>query len=151
MLTRNWLLLCFYFSCLTKYISGNVFVFHGQLFPEKNAISCVGSFLFSTHFIFRNLAWKADKKSKEVLSNSNVVTVLMMTAMDVSMRMAESEEASTKEEPTLKVVLSALWNLSAHCGKNKVGLIQKSRYFNLLGYFIRNGSVLSLPLLIENI
>ena len=25
-----------------------------------------------------------------------------------------------KEESTLKVVLSALWNLSAHCGKNKV-------------------------------
>ena len=77
--------------------------------------------LISPPLYFRNLAWKADKKSKEVLSNSNVVTVLMMAAMEVSMRMAESEEASAKEEPTLKVVLSALWNLSAHCGKNKVG------------------------------
>ena len=28
--------------------------------------------------------------------------------------------ADSKEEPTLKVILSALWNLSAHCRKNKV-------------------------------
>ena len=29
-------------------------------------------------------------------------------------------EPESKEEPTLKVILSALWNLSAHCKKNKV-------------------------------
>lgn len=79
----------------------------------------MNSACFSFLSLLRNLAWKADKKSKDVLSNSNVVRVLMMTAMDVSMRMAVSEEASAKEESTLKVVLSALWNLSAHCGKNK--------------------------------
>ena len=28
--------------------------------------------------------------------------------------------ADSKEEPTLKVILSALWNLSSHCRKNKV-------------------------------
>ena len=29
-------------------------------------------------------------------------------------------EIGSKEEPALKVILSALWNLSAHCRKNKV-------------------------------
>jgi len=29
-------------------------------------------------------------------------------------------EVGSKEEPALKVILSALWNLSAHCRKNKV-------------------------------
>jgi hypothetical protein len=58
-----------------------------------------------------------------VLSESNVVMVLMSAAQEVvqrSRREAEEEEDETREEPTLKVVLSALWNLSAHCGKNKV-------------------------------
>ena len=32
--------------------------------------------------------------------------------------------ADSKEEPTLKVILSALWNLSAHCRKNKVCLLE---------------------------
>ena len=31
-----------------------------------------------------------------------------------------------KEDSTLKVVLSALWNLSAHCGKNKASGVYTS-------------------------
>lgn len=70
----------------------------------------------ATAHLFRNLAWKADKASKAILSDSNVISVLMRAAMDVAQRFGEDP----KEEATLKVVLSALWNLSAHCGKNKV-------------------------------
>jgi len=80
----------------------------------------------ATAHLFRNLAWKADKASKAVLSDSNVVGVLMAAAMSVSSRALVSVTTSYgagvepgKEEPTLKVILSALWNLSAHCRKNK--------------------------------
>merc|ERR1719422_2277532 len=78
----------------------------------------------ATAHLFRNLAWKADKSSKSVLSESRVVSVLMMAAMTVSARsivdtpMGSAVEPG-RDEPTLKVILSALWNLSAHCKKNK--------------------------------
>ncbi len=72
------------------------------------------SLLKATAHLFRNLAWKADKSSKTTLSESNVVAVLMQAAM------MTSHGSEVKEEPTLKVILSALWNLSAHCRKNKV-------------------------------
>lgn len=74
------------------------------------------SLLKATAHLFRNLAWKADKSSKQTLSESNVVSVLMGAAMMTS----TSGLDQAKEEPTLKVILSALWNLSAHCRKNKV-------------------------------
>ena len=69
----------------------------------------------ATAHLFRNLAWKADKSSKQTLSESNVVSVLMQAAIT-----SHPIEPESKEEPTLKVILSALWNLSAHCKKNKV-------------------------------
>ena len=59
----------------------------------------------------------------QALSESCVVAVLMEVARDVVAR-AEAASAEEEEEEkgksTLEVVLSALWNLSAHCGKNKV-------------------------------
>lgn len=70
----------------------------------------------ATAHLFRNLAWKPCGKSKAVLSESNVVAVLVRAAMEVGFRAA----AEAQEETTLRVILSALWNLSAHCGKNKV-------------------------------
>lgn len=85
----------------------------------------------ATAHLFRNLAWKADKSSKQTLSESNVVSVLMQAAIT-----SHPIEPESKEEPTLKVILSALWNLSAHCKKNKVcfycifpGLSFESIYF----------------------
>ena len=76
----------------------------------------------ATAHLFRNLAWKADKSSKQILSESNVVGVLMQAAMMPSSAGSSSGLSSdhAKEDPTLKVILSALWNLSAHCRKNKV-------------------------------
>ena len=78
----------------------------------------------ATAHLFRNLAWKADKSSKSVLSESRVVPVLMEAAMEVSSRALTETPAGLavepgRDEPTLKVILSALWNLSAHCKKNK--------------------------------
>ncbi len=37
-----------------------------------------------------------------------------------SQQQPSSGSGSGKEESALKVILSALWNLSAHCRKNKV-------------------------------
>ena len=50
------------------------------------------------------------------------MAVLMEVARDVVARAeaASAEEEEEKGKSTLEVVLSALWNLSAHCGKNKV-------------------------------
>ena len=70
----------------------------------------------ATAHLFRNLAWKADKSSKQTLSQSNVVSVLMRAAMAAFNGVTAYE---SKEEPTLKVILSALWNLSSHGQKNK--------------------------------
>ena len=67
--------------------------------------------------------------SLKALSESCVVAVLMEVARDVVERaeaaMAEGgttgvEDGKEDTTATLKVALSALWNLSAHCGKNKV-------------------------------
>ena len=80
----------------------------------------------ATAHLFRNLAWKADKKSKQTLSESNVVSVLMQSAIEIARLSGilgpdeAAAEAVGKEDPALKVILSALWNLSAHCRKNKV-------------------------------
>ena len=60
----------------------------------------------------------------QALSESCVVAVLMEVARDVVARAEAAEAVAEQEEEkgksTLEVVLSALWNLSAHCGKNKV-------------------------------
>ena len=78
----------------------------------------------ATAHLFHNLAWKPDKSSKSLLSESRVVPVLMEAAMEVSSRALTETPAGLavepgRDEPTLKVILSALWNLSAHCKKNK--------------------------------
>lgn len=61
-----------------------------------------------TASVLRNLSWRADTHSKQMLRQVNAVGALMIAAMDV------------KKESTLKSILSALWNLSAHCNMNKV-------------------------------
>ncbi|KAK3578393.1 hypothetical protein CHS0354_025487 [Potamilus streckersoni] len=60
--------------------------------------------------VLRNLSWKADLASKKTLREVGAVTTLMRTAMRV------------KKETTLKSILSALWNLSAHCSENKADI-----------------------------
>ncbi|XP_069072512.1 adenomatous polyposis coli protein 2 isoform X2 [Pleurodeles waltl] len=57
--------------------------------------------------ILRNLSWRADINSKKTLREVGSVTGLMQCAL-----------RATKES-TLKSVLSALWNLSAHSTENK--------------------------------
>ncbi|KAJ8285236.1 hypothetical protein GJAV_G00024510 [Gymnothorax javanicus] len=60
--------------------------------------------------VLRNLSWRADLNSKQTLREVGSVKALMECALDV------------KKESTLKSVLSALWNLSAHCTENKADI-----------------------------
>ncbi|XP_055514924.1 adenomatous polyposis coli protein 2 isoform X1 [Leucoraja erinacea] len=60
--------------------------------------------------ILRNLSWRADVNSKRILREVASVTALMQCAL------------KAKKESTLKSLLSALWNLSAHSTENKVAI-----------------------------
>ncbi|XP_040564630.1 uncharacterized protein [Lepeophtheirus salmonis] len=93
----------------------------------------------ATAHLFRNLAWKADKSSKQVLSDSRVVQVLMKASMDVmdKLIMDGGGDIHVKEEPTLKVILSALWNLSAHSRKNKEDICRMDNAFPFLVHLLQ--------------
>ncbi|KAK7066659.1 anaphase-promoting complex subunit 2 [Halocaridina rubra] len=60
-----------------------------------------------TASVLRNLSWRADGGSKASLRDVGAVAILMEAAL------------SARKESTLKVILSAVWNLSAHCSINK--------------------------------
>ncbi|MBN3306510.1 APCL protein, partial [Amia calva] len=60
--------------------------------------------------ILRNLSWRADINSKKILREVGSVTALMTCALQAT------------KESTLKSLLSALWNLSAHSTENKVAI-----------------------------
>uniref|UniRef100_A0A7N6AD13 Adenomatous polyposis coli N-terminal dimerisation domain-containing protein n=1 Tax=Anabas testudineus TaxID=64144 RepID=A0A7N6AD13_ANATE len=60
--------------------------------------------------VLRNLSWRADVNSKKTLREVGSVRALMGCALEV------------QKESTLKSVLSALWNLSAHCTENKADI-----------------------------
>uniref|UniRef100_A0A6I8N6E4 Adenomatous polyposis coli protein 2 n=1 Tax=Ornithorhynchus anatinus TaxID=9258 RepID=A0A6I8N6E4_ORNAN len=60
--------------------------------------------------ILRNLSWRADINSKKILREVGSMTGLMQCALRAS------------KESTLKSVLSALWNLSAHSTENKAAI-----------------------------
>ncbi|XP_053437255.1 adenomatous polyposis coli protein 2 isoform X2 [Nycticebus coucang] len=62
--------------------------------------------------ILRNLSWRADINSKKVLREVGSMTALVHCVL-----------RATKES-TLKSVLSALWNLSAHSTENKAAICQ---------------------------
>lgn len=63
-----------------------------------------------TASVLRNLSWRADSSSKDALQQANVVCSLITVSMQ------------TQRESTLKSMLSALWNLSAHSSKNKADI-----------------------------
>ncbi|XP_062868835.1 adenomatous polyposis coli protein 2 [Trichomycterus rosablanca] len=60
--------------------------------------------------ILRNLSWRADINSKRALRDVGSVSALMTCALQAT------------KESTLKSVLSALWNLSAHSTENKMAI-----------------------------
>ncbi|XP_041435832.1 adenomatous polyposis coli protein 2-like isoform X2 [Xenopus laevis] len=60
--------------------------------------------------ILRNLSWRADINSKKILREVGSVISLMQCALRAN------------KESTLKSVLSALWNLSAHSTENKASV-----------------------------
>lgn len=57
--------------------------------------------------VVRNLSWKAEEGSKRALEEAGAVAALLTAALGAA------------KEATLKAVLSALWNLSAHSTANK--------------------------------
>lgn len=63
-----------------------------------------------TASVLRNLSWRADSSSKQTLREVGAVMGLTMAAME------------GRKESTLKSILSALWNLSAHCSTNKIDI-----------------------------
>ncbi|KAM5190197.1 adenomatous polyposis coli protein 2 isoform 2-T2 [Callospermophilus lateralis] len=62
--------------------------------------------------ILRNLSWRADINSKKVLREVGSMAALTQCVLRAS------------KESTLKSVLSALWNLSAHSTENKAAICQ---------------------------
>ncbi|KAM4706895.1 adenomatous polyposis coli protein 2 [Discoglossus pictus] len=60
--------------------------------------------------ILRNLSWRADINSKKILREVGSVISLMQCALRAN------------KESTLKSILSALWNLSAHSTENKASV-----------------------------
>ncbi|KAG7487825.1 hypothetical protein MATL_G00027800 [Megalops atlanticus] len=60
--------------------------------------------------ILRNLSWRADINSKKALREVGSVSALITCALQAT------------KESTLKSLLSALWNLSAHSTENKVAI-----------------------------
>ncbi|XP_044743174.1 uncharacterized protein LOC123305506 isoform X2 [Chrysoperla carnea] len=74
-----------------------------------------------TASVLRNLSWRADSQSKQILREVGAVVGLAYAAMN------------SQKEATLKSVLSALWNLSAHCSINKADICSVD---GLLGYLV---------------
>lgn len=87
--------------------------------------------------ILRNLSWRADISSKRVLRDIGCVSALMTCALQATKVTANKRtlrsQGAWPEEPeltalfcvqesTLKSLLSALWNLSAHSVDNKVAV-----------------------------
>ena len=96
--------------------------------------------------LLRNLAWKADKPSKVSLSRCGVVSVLVSTAMRISAQHLKLTARGRTVEPgareqTIKVVLSALWNLSAHCKRNKVEVCEEPGSLVFLVELLRSSSM----------
>lgn len=56
----------------------------------------------------RNISWRADLQSKQILHDVGAVKALMEASMNAI------------KETTMKSFLSALWNISAHSPENKV-------------------------------
>ena len=73
----------------------------------------------ATAHLFRNLAWKADKGSKAILSESKVVSVLLTAAMATASRCLVDTGAGLAVEPgredesTLKVKLQNIFRCFA--------------------------------------
>ncbi|XP_071115935.1 adenomatous polyposis coli protein-like isoform X2 [Haliotis cracherodii] len=88
--------------------------------------------------VLRNLSWRADLASKKTLREVNAVTTLMAAAMQV------------KKESTLKSILSALWNLSAHCTENKADICAVSGALEFLVSMLTYKSPSKTLAIIEN-
>lgn len=93
--------------------------------------SNVDELLPVTANVLRNLSWRADKTMKNVsnwifvfLQNyANVICVCLKVLNEIGTVTALTTAVMRNQnESTIKALLSALWNLSAHCSTNKAEL-----------------------------
>lgn len=70
--------------------------------------------------VLRNLSCKSDERSKLVLQECNSVSELMVAAQRVS------------NESTLRTILYAVWNLSAHSAENKLKICETHKALGFL-------------------
>lgn len=89
--------------------------------------------------VLRNLSWRADNNMKTVLNEIGTVTALTLAAM-------KNED----KENTLRAILSALWNLSAHCSKNKAELCMVDGALAFLVKMLKHKSDIRTLSIIEN-
>ena len=83
--------------------------------------------------------------TKIVLCDSGVVNILISSAMRLAAEsMVVTQKGRTfeagKSEQTLKVILSAVWNLSAHCRKNKADICEETGSLVFLVELLRSSS-----------
>ncbi|KAM3956316.1 LOW QUALITY PROTEIN: uncharacterized protein ACR2FA_009769 [Aphomia sociella] len=91
-----------------------------------------------TAAVLRNLSWRADPNSKQVLREVGAVKGLTKAAM------------TCQKEATLKSVLSALWNLTAHCSMNKVALCSVEGALGFLVDMLSYNSLTKTLAIVEN-
>lgn len=89
--------------------------------------------------VLRNLSWRADTNMKTVLNEIGTVTALTLAAM-------KNED----KENTLRAILSALWNLSAHCSKNKAEFCMVDGALAFLVKMLKHKSDIKTLPIIEN-
>lgn len=94
--------------------------------------------LHVTANVLRNLSWRADNNMKTILNEIGTVTALTQAAM------------KNENENTLRAILSALWNLSAHCSKNKAEFCMVDGALLFLVEMLTYESPSKTPYIIEN-
>ncbi|RWS29195.1 adenomatous polyposis coli protein-like protein [Leptotrombidium deliense] len=91
-----------------------------------------------TASVIRNLSWRADSMSKQTLREVGVVVTLMRAALEAT------------KESTLKSILSALWNLSAHSVANKADICTVDGALQFLVTCLTNKSLSNTLAIVEN-
>ncbi|XP_026816490.1 uncharacterized protein LOC113556003 isoform X1 [Rhopalosiphum maidis] len=91
-----------------------------------------------TASVLRNLSWRADPHSKEILRDVGAVKALMEASMKAN------------KETTMKSFLSALWNFSAHSPENKEEICKVEGAIEFLIKTLSGTSSLKSVTIIEN-
>ncbi|XP_050541152.1 uncharacterized protein LOC126905474 isoform X2 [Daktulosphaira vitifoliae] len=91
-----------------------------------------------TASVLRNLSWRADPKSKDILREVGAVKALMEAAVKAN------------KEMTMKSFLSAIWNFSAHSPENKEEICKVEGAIEFLIFTLSGTSSFKSVTIIEN-